>query len=129
MRLSRLVLLAAGLGLAAPALGQEDVKAGAPTFKTGDVISFDKVEQIKPFLPPEFWDNRDFFFYEGMQMEIGPSFADYSPAPVYKQATEKYSGAVKLGPENSLQNFRAGQPFPMDKIGRASCRERVYVLV
>ena len=116
MRMFRVFGLVAACALAAPALAQEDVKPGAPTFKEGDVISLDKVEQIKPFLPTEFWDNRDFFFYEGMLMEIGPSFADYSPAPVYKQATEKYSGAVKLGPENSLQNFRAGQPFPMDKI-------------
>ncbi len=116
MRLIRLAIFAAAGALAAPALAQEDVKAGAPTFKEGDVISLDKVEQIKPFLPPEFWDNRDFFFYEGMQMEIGPSFADYSPPPVYTQATEKYSSSAKLGPENSLQGYRAGQPFPIEKI-------------
>ena len=83
MRVLRFVCVAAAVALAAPALAQEDVKPGAPTFKEGDVISLDKIEQIKPFLPPEFWDNRDFFFYEGMQLEIGPSFADYSPPPVY----------------------------------------------
>jgi hypothetical protein len=112
----RSLCLAAALSLAAPVLAQEDVRPGAPTFKEGDVITMDKIEQIKPFLPPEFWDNRDFFFYEGMQLEIGPSFADYSPADVYKQATEKYSSRVKLGPESSLVDYRAGQPFPMDKI-------------
>jgi len=116
LRPIRFLTLVAACALAAPALAREDVKPGTPTFQEGDVISLDKIEQIKPFLPPEFWDNRDFFFYEGMQMEIGPSFADYSPAEVYKQATAKYSANVKLGPENSLQNYRAGQPFPIDKI-------------
>jgi hypothetical protein len=67
-------------------------------------------------LPPEFWDNRDFFFYEGMKLEIGPAFADYSPPPVYKDATQKYSAKVKLGPESSLEGYTAGQPFPMDAI-------------
>jgi Protein of unknown function (DUF1329) len=114
--LARTLCLVAAFALAAPALAQEDVKPGTPTFKEGDVISLDKIEKIKPFLPPEFWDNRDFFFYEGMQLEIGPSFADYSPADTYKQATQKYSSKVKLGPESSLVGLRAGQPFPMDKI-------------
>jgi hypothetical protein len=116
MGVVRFVCIAAAVALAAPALAQEDVKPGAPTFKEGDVITLDTIEQIKPFLPPEFWDNRDFFFYEGMQLEIGPSFKDYSPPDVYKQATQKYSSQAKLGPENSLVGYRAGQPFPMDKI-------------
>ena len=117
MPVCRFVCLVAALALcAAPALAQEDVKPGAPTFKEGDVIGFDQIEKLKPFLPPEFWDNRDFFFYEGMQLEIGPSFADYGPPPVYVEATKKHSGAVKLGPENSLENYTAGQPFPSEQI-------------
>ncbi len=117
MLVVRFVCLAVTLVLAASsAFAQEDVKPGAPSFKEGDVISLDKIEQIKPFLPPEFWDNRDFFFYEGMQLEVGPSYVDYSPADVYKQATTKFSGDVKLGPESSLVGYTAGQPFPVEKI-------------
>ena len=117
MPVVRLVCLVAAFALAAaPVFAQEDVKPGAPTFQEGDVISLDQAEKLKPFLPPEFWDNRDFFFYEGMQLEIGPSFADYGPPPVYTDATKKYGPAVKLGPENSLENFMAGQPFPVEKI-------------
>jgi hypothetical protein len=108
--------LCLSLLLPAATFAAEDVAPGAPTFKEGDMITLDKIEAIKPFLPPEFWDNRDFFFYEGMNMEIGPSFRDYSPPPIYKEATKKYSSAVKLGPENSLENYRAGQPFPMESI-------------
>ena len=94
----------------------EDSGAASPTFKTGDVVSFDKIEELKPFLPKELWANRDFFFYEGMQMAIGPFHADYSQAPPYLAATQKFAGQAKLGPDGSLENFTAGQPFPMDKI-------------
>jgi hypothetical protein len=112
--LASLALLA--LASAPPALAQEDTGPGAPTFKEGDVITADKVETIKPFLPPEFWANRDFFLYEGMQLEIGPFFRDYAPADVYQQATVKYAGQAKVGPGQSLVGHTAGQPFPMDKI-------------
>jgi len=109
-------ILSVALALATPALAAEDVGPGAPTFKEGDIVTLDKIEKIKPFLPPEFWDNRDFFFYEGMQLTIGPAYRDYSPPPVYTEATKKYSGKVKLGPENSLENYRAGQPFPIEAV-------------
>ena len=117
MQATRSIFVAVAFAsMAMPAFAQEDVTPGTPVFKEGDVISLDKLDQIKRFLPPEFWGNRDFFFYEGMQLEIGPSFADYSPADVYDQATQKYSRDVKLGPENSLVGYTAGQPFPVDKL-------------
>ncbi|NIV46274.1 MAG: DUF1329 domain-containing protein, partial [Gammaproteobacteria bacterium] len=89
---------------------------GAPAFQEGDVITIDKIDSIKPYLPPEFWDNRDFFFYEGMQLEIGPFHRDYSPSQTYDAATQQFAGQAKIGPENSLENYTAGQPFPMDEI-------------
>ena len=65
--------------IAAPpaAFAAEDTGVAGPTFKEGDVISFDKLESLKNFVPAEFWANRDFFFYEGMKMEVGPFFKDY----------------------------------------------------
>jgi hypothetical protein len=101
---------------AAPALAQEDVAPGAPTFQEGDVITLDQVDKLKPFLPPEFWANRDFFFYEGMQLEVGPSFHDYSAFTGYKEATQKFAGQARIGPESSLENFSYGQPFPIDEV-------------
>jgi hypothetical protein len=115
MRAPLLVILAATLA-ALPARSQQDVAPGGPTFAEGDVIGFDQVTKLEPFLPPEFWANRDFFFYEGMKLTIGPSYADYGPAEVYEAATRRWSGQVKLGPENSLVGYRAGEPFPMEKI-------------
>ncbi|MCC6641110.1 MAG: DUF1329 domain-containing protein [Deltaproteobacteria bacterium] len=109
---------AAAFALAAPAGAQkaEDSGAAAPKFKEGDVITMDKIESIKPFLPPEFWSNRDFFFYDGMKMEIGPFYRDYSPAKEYVEATQRFKGKSKIGPDDSLEGYIAGQPFPIEEI-------------
>ncbi len=113
-------LAAAALALPASAQQAEDAGALTPTFKEGDVIGFEQLEKIRPFLPQEFWDNRDFFFYEGMRLEIGATNQDYSPAAAYKAATEKFRGQPRIGPDNSLENFVAGMPFPMEQIDCAN---------
>lgn len=110
--------ISAALVLATPAVAQkaEDSGAAGPKFKEGDVITMDKIESIKPYLPPEFWANRDFFFYDGMKMEIGPFYRDYSPPKEYADATAKFKGQPKIGPDESLENYTAGQPFPIEEI-------------
>ncbi|MCZ6463693.1 MAG: DUF1329 domain-containing protein, partial [Proteobacteria bacterium] len=105
------LVLPAGLALA-----QEDAGGMGPTFQEGDVITFDKIDSIKPFLPDAFWSNRDFFFYEGMQLEIGPFYRDYSPASAYQGATQKFGSQTRIGPDDSLENYTAGQPFPWDQV-------------
>ena len=70
------------LALAAPAPAQqEDAGPGGPAFKEGDIITLDKIDSLKPYLPAEFWTNRDFFFYEGMRLEVGPFYRSYAPPP------------------------------------------------
>jgi hypothetical protein len=109
--------LVAGLSLlAAGAFAQEDAGSLTPSFAEGDVIDFEGIKKLKPFLPEEFWDNRDFFFYEGMKLVIGPTQYDYSNAPAYEVASEKYKGQARIGPDNSLENYTAGRPFEADKI-------------
>jgi hypothetical protein len=100
----------------APAGAQEDAGVVGPSFKEGDVIGFDQIESLRKYLPPEFWANRDFFFYEGMRLKIGPSFRDYTPAAEYVAATAKFKGQAKIGPDESLENYTAGEPFPMNEI-------------
>ncbi len=97
-------------------LSQEDAGALAPTFKEGDVIAFDQVDALRAFLPPEFWANRDFFFYEGMKLEVGPFNRDYSPPPEWQAATERFKGQPRIGPDGSLENYTAGTPFPPEQI-------------
>jgi hypothetical protein len=101
---------------ASPALSQEDAGGAGPTFQEGDVITFEKLDALRRYLPDEFWNNRDFFFYEGMQLEVGPFFRDYSQSDAYKAATKKNAGTARVGPDDSLENYLAGQPFPMDSI-------------
>jgi hypothetical protein len=114
----KLVALATALTLiaAAAAVAQEDAGGVGPTFKEGDVITMDKIEAIKPYLPQEFWANRDFFFYEGMQLKIGPFYQDYGPPKEFLAATDRFRGQPKIGPDGSLENFTAGYPFPPEEI-------------
>jgi hypothetical protein len=95
---------------------QTDAGGAAPAFKEGDVLSYDDIEKLRPFLPEQFWDNRDFFFYEGMQLEIGPSDYDYTPAVEWMSMTERFKGQSRIGPDDSLENWKTGWPFLEDEI-------------
>jgi hypothetical protein len=105
------------LAFASPAAAQQAQDAGAlvPQFQQGDTITYDQIDKLKPFLPEEFWDNRDFFFYEGMQLKIGAT-EDYSTPKEFDAATEKFRGQPRIGPDNSLENYVAGMPFPQETI-------------
>ncbi|MDB4433500.1 DUF1329 domain-containing protein [bacterium] len=117
---ARFTLLLAWCALVVPglAVAEEAQDAGGltPTFQEGDIIDIDQVDKLRPFLPAAFWDNRDFFFYEGMKLEIGPFQRDYREADVYMNATEKFRGQSRIGPDGSLENYTAGIPFPVDEI-------------
>ena len=95
---------------------QTDAGGAAPAFKEGDVLSYDDIEKLRPFLPEQFWDNRDFFFYEGMQLEIGPSDYDYTPAVEWMSMTERFKGQSRIGPDDSLENWKTGWPFLEEEI-------------
>jgi hypothetical protein len=103
-----LLVLAAVL-VPVPSAAQD--ATGTP-FQSGDVIGFDRIDSIERYLPKEFWDNRDFFFYEGMQLRIGALDADYAPAEAYQAATKANAGKAKLGEEGSLSGYVSGKPFP-----------------
>ena len=110
--------LTAGILLLFPfsASAVDDAGGAVPQFQEGDVITTDDVDKLKPFLPEQFWDNRDFFFYEGMQLVIGPTMRDYSPNDQYKEGTKAEYGKPRIGPDNSLENYTKGRPFPQDEI-------------
>jgi len=110
--------VAVGLAALAAAQVPEDA-APAPSLEERDVVTFDQIERLRGHLPDAFWDHRELFFYEGMRLEIGPAFADYTPAKAYVEATERFRGQARIGPDGSLENFTAGQPFPDDGIACA----------
>ena len=95
---------------------EEDSVGPSASFQEGDVLGFDDIPKLRDFLPEEFWVNRDFFFYEGMQLEIGPFQRDYAESKQMHDATEAHHGSVRIGPDNSLQGYVAGRAFPSDQI-------------
>ena len=112
----RFVSLALAFGLSPSSVGAvepsaEDVAPGIP-FQEGEILDLKSIQKIKDFLPPPFWKHRDLIFFEGMQMEIGPFFADYSPNEARQALTEKYRGTAKIGRGEALENYTLGQPFP-----------------
>jgi len=77
----------------------------------GTVVGHADREQLEPWLPSQYWAQRDVFLPPGMEMEIGPAFRDYAPPPVYQAATEANRGAATLGPDDTLVGHRSGLPF------------------
>jgi hypothetical protein len=100
------------LATIAAAAGED---ASAPAFGVGQVVTFDQVEQLRSHLPPELWSNRALFFYPGMRLEVAET-GDYRPAAAYVEATERFRGQPRIGPDGSLENYTAGQPFPLEEV-------------
>ena len=76
--------------------------------KPGDVITKDNASTVQKLLSP----GNLAMVQQGMQLNIVASGKLEWPPP-YKAATEKYSSQVRLLPDGSLQNYVAGQPFPL----------------
>ncbi len=85
-------------------------------FRVGEVLTEEKTASLKPYLPEELWANRDRFFYDGMQLEIGPCYRNYAPPEFFSKATERFRGQARLTPAGALENQRAGLPFAPDTI-------------
>ncbi len=90
----------------------------APTTspRPGETIGFEQAERLRYLLPPELWEKRDRFLFDGMHMEIGPCYRDYSPPPFFEEVTRKLHGGVTLEEDGSLSGHKAGLPFPPDTI-------------
>ena len=101
-------ILASLFLVAGSSVRADDASPPKPPFAEGDVIGFGDIHLLEPYLPVKFWDNRDFFFYEGMNLVIGPTQFDYRAPPEYEAATAKFKGQARIGPDNSLDNFTAG---------------------
>ncbi|MFQ5515464.1 MAG: DUF1329 domain-containing protein [Myxococcota bacterium] len=110
------LLLALTLSLAAPVPADDlDAVAGVP-FREGVVIGIEDLTRIRDYIPPPFWEHRDYFFFEGMQLRIGPFFADYSPSDLRKEIDRELGGKARIGRdergEGWLEFYVAGTPFP-----------------
>jgi hypothetical protein len=89
--------------------GSDDDAAARFPYRSGDAVELAKLSTLRSFLPPELWEQRERFFFEGMRLEVGPCFADYAPPAFYAEAAQP--AAVRLT-DGGLEGYRAGAPFP-----------------
>ncbi len=115
-RISTLALFAMGVitSMSASAFTAEDhiawIKANQeaqPQFVEGDVITYDKADLIRPFIPEE---QQDDLIFPGMEMAIKDA-GDLSPAEAFQTATKKYYGTATLADNGAIGNYQAGMPF------------------
>lgn len=100
-----------------PETGPGAADALPPAWKPGETLVFGEIERLRGWLPQEVWDRRDVFFFEGMQLEVGPCFRRY-PAPAYfDEATAANTGVVSLDGAGNLAGYAGGGlPFAPDRI-------------
>lgn len=77
--------------------------------KPGDLIWPANAQTVKDLVSPGVY----YLIQRGMRMKIAPPTTIQLPPP-YMEATEKYSGQVRLTPDRrSLEGYVAGRPFPL----------------
>ncbi len=101
--------------LRGPRATSEDAPPALP-FAPGDTFGLEGVDALKDFLPDFVWPHRERFFFEGMRLEIGPCFRDFSPPAFYQQASEAFRGQASLDDAGGLKDYTAGEPFARDAI-------------
>jgi len=109
-----LLAAAASAPLTAGAFSESDYMAwfkanqdAQPQFVDGDVITLDKADLVRPFIPQEFQNE---WIFEGMEMTIKDA-GDLTPAEVYMAATEKHKGTATIASDGAIENYQAGRPF------------------
>ncbi len=79
-------------------------------FRLGERIPIEHLSRLRNYLPPEVWDRRDVFFYEGMELQIGPCHRRYPVPEFFEQATLGSSARVD-DKGNLLDYSGTGLPF------------------
>jgi len=93
----------------------------APTIlREGMLLRYDSVLRLRALIPVEVWRNRDVFFFEGMQMTIGPCHRRYPTPSFFSKATAEFAGRSRVDEDGNLERYVAGLPFPPDSIDPAA---------
>jgi hypothetical protein len=101
MKYFRCLMMIATIGLFARSVD-------AAAVKPGDLITPDNASLVSDLVSP----GNFYLVKQGMRMKIVPTQRLEWPPP-YKSATEKYASQVSLNDKGELQNYVAGQPFPL----------------
>jgi hypothetical protein len=121
--LAALACAAGSAGAAGPPENRCPSMSGTPgaTAKTdavptpireGMLLRYDDLLSLRSLLPVEIWRHREQFFYEGMQMTIGPCHRRYPVPSFYSDATAAFAGRVEVDRDGNLLRYVAGTPFP-----------------
>ena len=83
-------------------------------------------ERLRGWLPEEVWERRDQFFFEGMQLEIGPVLPALSGAEVLRRrdARERGHGHGRRRREPRSATRGTGLPFAPERDRRRRARRR-----
>lgn len=83
-----------------------------PLFRPGELIPIDGLGRLRDYLPPEVWDRRDTFFYEGMLLEVGPCHRRYPNPEFFDAATAANAATARVDDAGNLTGFSGtGLPF------------------
>jgi hypothetical protein len=94
---------------------EEDVVP--PLLPPGTVLDLKGARRLEGFLPREVWERRDLFFYEGMQLEVGPCHRRYPAPPFFNEATERNAATTRVDEEGNLLGYGGqGLPFAREAI-------------
>jgi hypothetical protein len=81
-----------------------------PEFRRGERIPIENLVRLRNYLPPEVWELREAFFFEGMIMEIGPCHRRYPVPGFFDEATR--ASQARLDEEGNLHDYSGtGLPF------------------
>ncbi len=72
----------------------------------------DRIGDLAAYLPVGYVDEFDF---DALALDIVPS-ANYTPHPVYVEATEQFAGTASVGSNGTLEGYTAGRPFSPEQI-------------
>src|SRR5713101_5907584 len=98
----------AGAVLIAGSIGSAGVGVAYADVQPGDTITKDNADKAKDVLTPAM----QWFVSKGMRIKVIP-YKKVELPKLYKEATEKYSGQVKLSADGrEIFNYVAGLPFP-----------------
>jgi hypothetical protein len=96
--------------------GSQAEDAGPVILKEGMRLSLSQLWMLRELLPEEIWRYREVFFFEGMQMEMGPCHRVYPTPAFFQEATQRFAEKVRLDDDGNLKGYVAGLPFPPDRI-------------
>ena len=86
-------------------------QSAQPQFVDGDIITYDKSDLVRPFIPAEYQEE---WIFPGMEMTIKDA-GDLQNGQIYLDITKKHYGTATIASDGAIENYAAGRPFDPEK--------------